>query len=212
MKESIASRVGRLVAGSINAVVDAAENATPEIVMQQSIREIDGVINEIRAEMGKAAVSQHMLENRLSSEKKKHQTLSENISVALKEGRDDLAEAAIAKQMDIEVQIPVMEKSLTEATTHIGELESYIAALQGKKREMQEELAQFKKQTAATESAQLSASPQVKAEKAKAAFERVMGVSTPSSGNADEAKLAELEELTRQNRINERLEALKAKQ
>jgi len=212
MGENIASRVGRLVAGGLNAIVDAAENASPEIVMQQSIREIEGVIDEIRAEMGKAAVSQHLLENRLAAEQEKHQTLSAQIGVALKEGREDLAEAAISKQMDIEAQIPVMEKSLGEAVTNIRELEGYIAALQGKKREMQAELEQFKKAQAAPTAAEPSAAPQAKVDRAQAAFERVMGGTAPAAGHADEAKLAELEALTRQNRIKERLEALKAKQ
>jgi phage shock protein A len=208
MGENIASRVGRLVAGSVNAVVDAAENASPEIVMQQSIREIDGAIAEIRAEMGKAAVSKHMLENRLDSEKQKHQTLSEQATVALNEGRDDLIEAAISRQMDIEAQVPVMEKTLEQTSTHIKEFEGYIAALQGKKREMQEELDLFKKQKRSSSSSSNAA--QAKADKAQAAFERVMGTHAPASGHADEAKLAELEALTRQNRIKERLEALKA--
>jgi len=213
MGEKIASRVGRLVAGSLNALVDAAENASAEIVMQQSIREIDGVIGEIRAEMGKTAVSQHMLENRLASEKEKHLSLSEQIAVALKEGREDLAEAAIAKQMDIEAQVPVMEKNLVEAQEQIKELEGYIAALQGKKREMQSELDLLKKQKQSVETASSSssASPQAKVQRAQEAFERVMGTGMPVAGSgADEAKLAELESLTRQNRIKERLEALKA--
>jgi phage shock protein A len=208
MGENIASRVGRLVAGSVNAIMDAAENASPEIVMQQSIREIDSAITEIRAEMGKAAVSQHMIQNRLASENQKHQTLSEQAAVALNEGRDDLIEAAIARQMDIEAQVPVMEKTLEKTTAHIKELEGYIAALQGKKREMQEELNLFKKQKLSSSSP--SGAPQAKVDKAQAAFERVMGTHAPASGHADEAKLAELEALTRQNRIKERLEALKA--
>jgi phage shock protein A len=211
MSESIASRVGRLVAGSLNAIVDAAENASPEIVMQQSIREIDGVINEIRVAMGKEAVSQHMLENRLVTEKEKHESLSGQAAIALNEGREDLAEAAVAKQMDIEAQLPVMEKSLAEATAHMKELEGYIAALQAKKREMQEELELYKKQKQTVPSAS-SDTPQAKVDKAKAAFDRVMGGNMPVSGSADEAKLAELEALTRQNRIKERLEALKAQQ
>lgn len=213
MAETIASRVGRLVAGGLNALVDAAENASPEIVMQQSIREIDGVINEIRAEMGKEAVSQHMLENRLVTEKERHESLSDQAAIALQEGREDLAEAAVSKQMDIEAQLPVMEKSLGEATAKMKELEGYIAALQAKKREMQDELEIYRKKKQAEPASASGTTPQVKVDRAKAAFERVMGTGMPvAAGHADEAKLAELEALTRQNRVKERLEALKAKQ
>jgi phage shock protein A len=153
-----------------------------------------------------------MLENRLVTEKERHETLSEQAAIALQEGREDLAEAAVAKQMDIEAQLPVMEKSLLEATEQMKELEGYIAALQAKKREMQEELELFRKKKQSEPSAS-NASPEAKVDRAKAAFERVMGTGMPpSEGHADEAKLAELEALTRQNRVKERLEALKAKQ
>jgi phage shock protein A len=209
MSETIASRVGRLITGSLNAIIDAAENASPEIVMQQSIREIESVINEIRAELGKEAVSIHMLESRLAGEKEKHQTLAEQTLIALNEGRDDLAEVAVSKQMDIEAQLPVMEKNLLETTNRIKELEGYIAALQAKKREMQEEYELFKKKKQQTPNA-TSDTPEAKVDKAQAAFERVMGVSASAPGNTDEAKLAELDALARQNRIKERLESLKA--
>ena len=42
--ESIAQRVGRLVSGGFNALVDAVENTAPETVMEQAIREIDSAI------------------------------------------------------------------------------------------------------------------------------------------------------------------------
>ena len=211
MSENITSRVGRLIAGSFNAMIDAAENASPEIVIGQSIREIDSAINEIRAQAGKEVVSKRMLESRLINEKARYETLSEQAGIALKEGREDLAEVAVSKQMDIEAQVPVMEKSLAETTEHIAELEGYIAALQAKKREMQEELELYKKRKQGV----LEGAPQAteaQVDNAKAAFERVMGQYTGETGNTDEAKLAELETLARQNRIKERLEALKAGQ
>ena len=55
-----------------------------------------------------------------------------------------------------------------------------------------------------------NASPESRVDKAQAAFERVMGVPASAATNTDEAKLAELEALARQNRIKERLESLKA--
>ena len=121
-----------------------------------------------------------MLENRLSAEREKHNTLTEQTIIALNEGREDLAEAAISKQMDIEAQLPIMEKSLFEATDHIKELEGYIAALQAKKREMQEELELFKKSKLQTPNATVN-TPEAKVDKAQAAFERVMGVSASAA-------------------------------
>ena len=208
MSESMTGRVGRLISGSINAVIDAAENVSPVIVMQESIREVDQAITEVRHELGKVVVQQHITQERMKNEENKHQLLQGQVSVALQESREDLAEAAISKQMDIEAQLPILKQALENAAKQSQEMEGFIAALQAKKREMQEELKRFKKHTAETETS--SSAEQVL--KAEAAFNRVMGTDMPISKQTDEAKLAELEELTRKNRIEERLRAMKAAQ
>ena len=208
MSESMTGRVGRLISGSINAVIDAAENVSPVIVMQESIREVDQAITEVRHDLGKIAVQQHITQDRMKNEENKHQLLQGQVGVALQENREDLAEAAISKQMDIEAQLPILKQSLENAAKQSKEMEGFIAALQAKKREMQEELKRFKTHTAESEA--VSSAEQVS--KAEAAFNRVMGTDMPISKQTDEAKLAELEELTRKNRIEERLRAMKAAQ
>ena len=55
-------------------------------------------------------------------------------------GRDDLAEAGIAEQMDIEARLPVLENTIADCAAQEKELEGFIAALQAKKREMQQQL------------------------------------------------------------------------
>lgn len=208
MSESITRRVGRLISGSINAVIDAAENVSPVIVMQESIREVDQAITEVRHELGKVVVQQHITQDRMRNEENKHQLLQGQIEVALQEKREDLAEVAIAKQMDIEAQLPILKRTLEDAAAETVELEGFVAALQAKKREMQEELKRYKTHTETVNSA--SAAEQVS--KAEAAFNRVMGTDVPVASQSDAGKLAELEALTRKNRIEERLRAMKAAQ
>ena len=58
-------------------------------------------------------------------------------------GDEGLARAGIAKQVDIEDQIPVLQRSLHEAIDRGKELEGYIAALLAKKREMESALQDF---------------------------------------------------------------------
>jgi hypothetical protein len=41
MSETLTSRVGRLIAGGFHSIIDAVENAGPESVIEQAIREID---------------------------------------------------------------------------------------------------------------------------------------------------------------------------
>lgn len=214
MNENISSRVGRLISGSVNALIDAAENVSPVIVMQESIREVESAISEVRHELGKVVVSQHLTQERVNSEQDKFKELNSQIQIALKESREDLAEAAISKQMDIEAQLPVLNQTLNKAVEKIEELEGYIAALQAKKREMSTELEHFKATTKETQTSATApnSSTAQDVSKAESAFNRVMGMNVPSSRTADDVKLAELEELTRKNRIQERLNAMKAAQ
>lgn len=225
MKENIAGRVSRIISGSVNALIDAVENAAPETVMEEAIREVDGAIDEVRTELGRVIASKHLANTRLMEENRKHEELTEQIELAVQEEREELAEAAISKQMDIEVQIPVLESAIADGIAQEQELEGYISALQAKKREMREELKSFRSSQAATGAAEAgqggagssSGGVETKVAKAQAAFGRVMENATgvPSgadvSDSAQAAKLAELEDLARQNRIKERLAAIKAK-
>ena len=209
MSESMTRRVGRLISGSINAVIDAAENVSPVIVMQESIREVDQAITEVRHELGKLEVQKYTLQDRLKNEENKYQLLQGQILVAINENREDLAEVAISKQMDIEVQLPVLKKALKDAEEQSVEMEGFIAALQAKKREMQEELNRFKTHTDQNSNA---TSTKEQVSRAEEAFNRVMGTDVPLQSNQDEVKLAELEALSRKHRIEERLRAMKASQ
>jgi phage shock protein A len=144
MKEGIIRRVGRIISGSFNSVVDAVENAAPETVMEEAIREIDEAIDDVRAELGRVVANQHIANNRLSTEKQKYEEFSSKIELAIKETRDDLAEAAISQQFDIEAQIPVIESTLKECSKQEKELEGYISALQAQKRQMKDDLRDYK--------------------------------------------------------------------
>ena len=218
MKEGLVKRISRIISASANAVVDSVESATPQLIMEQAIREIDDAIAEVRDQLGKAEAAKYLSSKTLNDENSRHSTLSEQIEVAVQQGRDDLAEAAIAKQMDIEAQIPVLEKAIAETDQEIGELNAYISALQGKKREMREQLREYAKASEhvsngpSGEQRGNSRATANKVEQATGAFNRVLekaGVPTAES-SADASKLAELEELARSNRIKERLAKIKS--
>lgn len=224
MKESLIGRVGRIISGSFNSLVDAIENAAPETVMSEVIREIDTAIDDVRVELGRVVAKKHLANSRLMEENRKHEDLSEKIELAVKERRDDLAEAAISRQLDIEAQIPILETTINECGNKEKELEGYITALQAKKREMKEELHQFRESFKETVTSapvgsdtpgEASSDVERKVAKAEAAFERIAEKATgiPGSGRSADRKtatqLVELEEMARKNRIKERLAAIK---
>jgi phage shock protein A len=223
MSEGLVSRVTRLVSGSVNSIVDSIENAAPETVMREAIREVERAIDDVRAELGIAAANRHHANKRLMETASKHEALAEQLETAVTSGRDDLAEAAIGRQLDLEAQIPVLETALEEASEREAELEGYVTALQGRRREMMSDLDAFlssRADAAAPGSAAGGAAGRpggadARADKAESAFNRVLHGQTGISGSvkADRdtaAKLAELEKISRGNRIRERLAALKA--
>ena len=220
MSETLSRRVGRLVSGGFHALIDAAENLAPEAVMNESIREIERAADEVRAELGKVLAQKHLAAKKMADESNRHEAIDANLQAAVDAGRDDLAEAGIAEQMDIEARLPILENTIADCAAQEKELEGFIAALQAKKREMQQQLqdwraAQQSMGTGKTVGGNGSDLNRIArdAEKSGNAFDRVMGRQNSVHSSTDAAQLAklkELEDLSRNNRIAERLAALKA--
>ena len=223
MGESLASRVGRIISGGFNAIVDAIEDTAPETVMEQAIREVDDAIAHVRAELGKQIANKHLASKYIARENTKHEQLSAKIELALAEGREDLAEVAVSSQLDIEAKIPVLEQSLADCSAKEKRLEEYILALRAKKREMRQELTDYRSMRQ-NSSAQTTPedSPggsdngtSARASRAISTFERVLARQTGlrsvsgASDSENAAKLAELEDISRENRVKERLLAAK---
>ena len=221
MSETLSRRVGRLVSGGFHALIDAAENLAPEAVMNESIREIENAVDEVRAELGKVLAQKHLAAKKMADESNRHEAIDANLQAAVTAGRDDLAEAGIAEQMDIEARLPILENTIADCAAQEKELEGFIAALQAKKREMQQQLQDWRaaqQSVGAGKAAGGNGSDLNRiardAEKSGNAFDRVMGRQNSVHSSTDAAQLAklkELEDLSRNNRIAERLAALKAK-
>ncbi len=220
MSETLSRRVGRLVSGGFHALIDAAENLAPEAVMNESIREIERAVDEVRAELGKMLAQKHLAAKKMADESNRHEAIDANLQAAVDAGRDDLAEAGIAEQMDIEARLPILENTIADCAAQEKEFESFIAALQAKKREMQQQLQDWRAaqqsmgtgKTAGGNGSDLNRIAR-DAEKSGNAFDRVMGRQNSVHSSTDAAQLAklkELEDLSRNNRIAERLAALKA--
>ena len=221
MSETLSRRVGRLVSGGFHALIDAAENLAPEAVMNESIHEIERAVDEVRAELGKVLAQKHLAAKKMADESNRHEAIDANLQAAVDAGRDDLAEAGIAEQMDIEARLPILENTIADCAAQEKELEGFIAALQAKKREMQQQLQDWRAaqqsmgtgKTAGGNGSDLNRIAR-DAEKSGNAFDRVMGRQNSVHSSTDAAQLAklkELEDLSRNNRIAERLAALKAK-
>ena len=221
MADNLKTRVARVIAGGAHALLDKIEDAAPLAMLEQSVREIEQVTDEVRAELGRTIANRHLTQQQHVHLNREHDTISEALSTALAESRDDLAKTAIARQIDIEAQLPILESSLGQLTADEKELSSFVDALMGKEREMRSAIAEFERSRRVAESAlghRDMNTPAVagRAKTAEAAFDRTFARHTGLDRAGTRAtleqagKLKELNDLVRDNRINERLSALKA--
>lgn len=219
MSDSITTRVSRIITGGAHALLDKAEDLAPDALMAQSVREIEQVIAEVRVDLGKAEAAKHLVLSQIAKLNTEHEKLGEQIDIAVTQGRDDLASAAIGRQADIEDLLPVLQKSLDEHSDRSKELESYIVALFAKKRELDQLLIDYQASFAnqAVASAHRSdGSRQARVDDAESSFGRILGRQIGANGlvtgiTGEAGKLKELAEMQRDNRIAERLAAIKAK-
>lgn len=217
MAETIATRVARIIAGGTHALIDKAENLAPDAIMAQSIREIEQVVAAVRVDLGKAEAAKHLVLSQIAKLNGEHEKLAEQVETAVGEGRDDLASVAIGRQADIEDYLPVLKKSLDEQSERGKEFESYLLALQAKKRELEQVLNEYLAAQANQPASAMSTGAtdrQARVEGAESAFGKVLARQTGVTGLGmgapqDAAKLKELADMQRSNRIAERLAAIK---
>jgi phage shock protein A len=221
MADSLKTRVARVIAGGVHALLDKIEDLNPQAAMEQAIREADGVFDEVRHELGTVSANRHLAQQQHAKLNRSHEELRDQIAQALATQREDLARAAVSRQIDIEAQIPVLETTLADLARQEQELQGFTAALLAKKREMQEALAEFRKSRVATESAaqpQGQSNVEQRLGRVTDAFDKIYqrqtGLDgTQQAGNLEQAaRLSELEALVRDNKIAERLAQIKAGQ
>lgn len=220
MAESLRNRVSQIIVGSVHTLIDKIEDQAPEAVMEQAVRRVDAVIDEVRQELGVVAANRHLVQRQHAELNRRHLELTANAEDAFALNRDDLARAAVAKQLDLEAQMPVIEGTLQDFVKQEKDLSGYIDALTGKKHEMQDALNAFQASRARAASATgISASTnnaQIKVDEAHAAFgrifERQTGLSIGDQRLSVEqsTKLKELDDLVQTRRVEERMAQIRA--
>ena len=220
MAESIFMRVRRLISASVEDAVDAMERAGGPSVMREAIREVDRAIDEVRAEQEAASARrlQAMRQQRMFRDKLA--ALEAQARFAIAEKRDDLAEAAVSRQLDFEAQAERLETVQTEAASEASRLEECLVALTTRKTQMEDALAAF--ETAQRDAALGGEGParptrttEGKVKRAEEAFDRAMtaagGVAGISRTDAQTAaKVAEITTLQRSAAIAQRMAALRS--
>jgi phage shock protein A len=219
MAESIFSRISRLLSGRIEDVVDQMECSGGDVVMRESIREAGRCIDEIQANIQTVAArrlqavrQQKMIEERLVE-------LTQKAQIAIDAGRDDLAEAALSRQIDFETESKKLDTVAEASREEEMRLEGGLISLKSRKIQMEDSLTAYEiahKQAALGGTGPATAERHIdkKISCAEAAFDRAMtgagGINFSRAEALTINKVAEIDGIYKTATIAERLVALKA--
>ena len=218
MAESVFVRVRRLLSARIEDSVDAMEQANSDGTMREAIREVDRAIDEIRSSQEGAMTRRLQAARQQAMIAKKLEELTSKARFALQEGREDLAEGALKRQVDLEEQSGKLDQVQVLAREEEAKLDESLTALRARKQQMEEALAAFA--IAKSDASmggdggfQNARDVERKVENAEAAFDRAMtgaGGIGFSRGDADAInQIAEIDTLAKKSTVAERLAALK---
>lgn len=213
--ESLFSRAGRLLAGIAVEAIERAEGNNKQAVVKQAIREIEAAEQEARDDLARERAQEWRLKARQGEIAKEMEALNAQIATAVSGGRDDLARAGIARQMDLEAQFEVVGKALEESEDKIETVLTTLRAIMSGLQDAEARLAELRKseeQETASKSGggkRAAGHDTAAAKSAKAAHAIARTIGVPAS-MAPSKDIDELSKLHRDKEIAERLAKLKS--
>jgi phage shock protein A len=213
--ESLFSRAGRLLAGIAVEAIERAEGKNKQAVVKQAIREIEAAEQEARDDLARERAQEWRLKARQGEIAREMDTLNAQIATAVADGRDDLARAGIARQMDLEAQFEVVGKALEENEDKIETVLTTLRAIMSGLQDAETRLSELKKseereiapQPAGGRRASGHGAASAKSARASRAIARTVGVPASMAPSGD---IDELSKLHRDKEIAERLARLKS--
>jgi phage shock protein A len=221
MENRLRDRIARVLTSTAHSLVDKIEGLNEEGILEAAIREVDGAMDEVHTAQGEALARKHHVSKaleRLNNEKSK---LEADAEVALRSGREDLAVAGLSRVDDIERQLPELESQMLDHKSEAERLGQSLESLKARRAQMSDDLVNLRRTRATAHEAGLGVAPgldaQRKAERAENAFNerfaKTTGINrtTLHAREADQAKLRDLTDLTRQSRVQARLAMMRSR-
>lgn len=215
MAEPLYLRVRRVISATSEDAVDALERASGASVMREAIRQVERALQDLRAEQDAAVAGAAQAKTRQARIRERLADLEEKARFALAKGRDDLAEAALARQVDLEAETKRLRAFEADAARDARRLEENAAELVERHTEMERELAEFElgrgdNSVGDDQAAQRDQAIRRRADRARETFDRMMNSARGGPGHRIDAQEAEIDALRRGEAVAERLAALRA--
>jgi phage shock protein A len=220
MAETIFARVSRLLSATVEDAVDRIEQAGGDAVMREAIREAQRAIDQVKAEL-ESTMARRLQAARQQKMYVEHaEEHTAKAKFALGQGRDDLAEAALSRQIDFEAQAKKLDAVQQQAREEEKRLEDAVTALNARKRQMEDALQAYliSRREAAPGGGPTRPGPSAekKVDAAEQAFDRAMagagGVGFTRADADTVNRVAEIDGMQKSATVAERLAALKAQQ
>ena len=143
MPDSLFVRIRRVISAHVEDIADGMERAGGASVMREAIREVGRVIDEVRVMQEEAATRRLQALRQQQMFREKLAELDQKARFAVAQRRDDLAEAALSRQIDYEAQADRLGAVQAEAADEANRLDACLTALVMRQSQMQEALAAF---------------------------------------------------------------------
>lgn len=220
MENRLRDRIARVLTSTAHSLVDKIEGLNEEGILEAAIREVDGAIDEVHTAQGESLARKHHVTKAIERLAQERDRIEGESETALRAGREDLAVAGLSRIDDIERQLPELESQMLDHKAEADRLGQSLEGLKARRAQMADDLNVLRRTRAQTPSAgghAPGAAAQRKADRAENAFNdryaKATGTdrSTLHAKEAEQARLRDLSAVSRDNRVQLRLEELKAR-
>jgi phage shock protein A len=215
--ESIFMRVRRVLSASVEEAVAALERASGASLMRETIRQVAEAAGEVRAEQEANAGRIADARRQQAQIRARIAELDGKAHYAIGREREDLAGAAVAKQLELEAGLARLDRVQAEAAEQALRLDECAAALAARQAQMERELAAFEASRPAgglggATPTRRDRKLKDKVGRAQETFDRVMASSGGAAAGRADPHEAEIDALQREETVEARLAAMRAAQ
>ncbi len=127
---SIFDRMSTILRANINALLDRAEN--PEVVIDQIIRDMASAIAEARGQVADMIAQEKILQANVQRNESLAQEWMQKATLAVQNGRDDLAREALRRRQDYDENARVYREQLTAQSHMVDKFKNDLQQLESK--------------------------------------------------------------------------------